>query len=308
MILYILEKIVQAQRQELITHIARAIPSDGKVEPLTGLQLHRSSVSMESVHGVSDISFCVIAQGSKELFLGSHRYQYDPSNYLLVTAELPVVGQILAATREHPYLSLRLHLDPALIGSIMVEIDAHPAHVQADLGAMSVGPLDSNLLDAVVRLVRLLDTPTEAQFIAPLITREIVYRLLLSKQGDRLRHLATLGSHTNRIANAVERLRKDFDQPIRIAAIAHEYSMSVASFHHYFKAFTAMSPLQFQKRVRLQEARRLMLSENLDVAGIAHRVGYYDASHFNREYKRFFGLPPMRDIQRLRESSSKNLD
>jgi AraC-like DNA-binding protein len=167
--------------------------------------------------------------------------------------------------------------------------------------AINVSSLDAGLLDAVVRLVRLLDTPTEAPFLAPLITREIVYRLLMGEQGDRLRHIAVLGGYTPPIARAIERLRKDFDQPFRIEDIARELGMSVSGFHHHFKAVTAMSPLQFQKQMRLQEARRLMLGEHLDAASAGYRVGYDDASHFNREYKSLFGLPPMRDVERLRE-------
>jgi AraC-like DNA-binding protein len=163
--------------------------------------------------------------------------------------------------------------------------------------------LDVNLLDAVVRLVRLLDSPSEAPVLMPLITREIIYRLLVGEQGGRLRHLAILGGYTSHIARAVERLRQDFDQPLRIEDIARELGMSVSGFHHHFKAVTAMSPLQFQKQLRLQEARRLMLGEDLDAASAAYRVGYHDASHFNREYKSLFGVPPMRDVQRLREEA-----
>ena len=165
---------------------------------------------------------------------------------------------------------------------------------------MDVSPLDANLLDAVVRLVRLLDSPGEAQVLMPLITREIVYRLLVGEQGARLRHLAFMGGYTSDIARAVERLRQDFDQPLRIEQIARELGMSVSGFHHHFKAVTAMSPLQFQKQLRLQEARRLMLGEDLEAANAASRVGYHDASHVNREYKSLFGVPPIRDIQRLR--------
>src|SRR5438105_14585945 len=174
-----------------------------------------------------------------------------------------------------------------------------PGH--ADVRAIAVSPLDVNLLDAVVRLTRLLDAPDEARILLPLITREIVYRLLMGEQGARLRHLAMLGGYTPNIARAVARLRQDFDQPLRIESLARELGMSVSGLHHHFKAVTAMSPSQFQKRLRLQEARRLMLGEDLDAASAAYRVGYHDASHFNREYKSLFGVPPMRDVQRLRE-------
>ena len=293
----------QANRGELVERIARAIREDGRVEPLKGLRLHRSSSPTESVHGVSDFAFCVIAQGSKEVLLGNTRYQYDPDHYLLTTAELPVVSQIIAASQERPYLSLRLKLDPTLVGSVMVEAGHFSPRSHADVRAINTSPLDAGLLDAVVRLVRLLDTPAEAPFLAPLITREIVYRLLMGEQDGRLRNIAVQGGHTHRIARAIERLRKEFDQPHRIDDIARELGMSVSSFHHHFKAVTAMSPLKFQKQMRLQEARRLMLGEGLNAASAGYRVGYNDASHFNREYKRLFGLPPLRDVERLREAA-----
>jgi len=293
----------QANRGELVERIARAIREDGRVEPLKGLRLHRASSPTESVHGMSGPAFCVIAQGSKEVLLGDNRYQYDPAHYLLATVELPVVSQVIEASQERPYLSLRLKLDPTIVGSVMVEAGHFSPRSHANVRAINVSPLDASLLDAAVRLVRLLDTPAEAPFLAPLITREIVYRLLMGEQGDRLRHIAVQGGHTHRIARAIERFRKEFDQPLRIDDIARELGMSVSSFHHHFKAVTAMSPLQFQKRMRLQEARRLMLGEGLDAASAGYRVGYNDASHFNREYKRLFGLPPLRDVERLREAA-----
>ena len=293
----------QANRGELVERIARAIRQDGRVEPLKGLRLHRASSPTESVHGMSGPAFCVIAQGSKEVLLGDTRYQYDPAHYLLATAELPVVSQIIEASPERPYLSLSLRLDPTLVGSVMVEAGHFSPRSHADVRAINVSPLDASLLDAVVRLARLLDTPAESPFLAPLITREIVYRLLMGEQGDRLRHIALQGGHTHRIARAIERLRKEFDQPFRIDDIAQELGMSVSSFHHHFKAVTAMSPLQFQKQMRLQEARRLMLGEGLNAASAGYRVGYNDAAHFNREYKRLFGRPPLRDVERLRESA-----
>ncbi|BBD66055.1 AraC family transcriptional regulator [Nostoc commune NIES-4072] len=292
----------QANRDELTERIAQAIRHDGTIEPLKGLHFNRSSSPSECLHSVSIPAFCAIAQGSKEVLLGSDRHQYDPMHYLLATAELPIVSQILEASKEQPYLSLRLDLDPTLVGSVMVEAGYPSSRSRADVKAIDVSPLNANLLDAVVRLVRLLDSPAEAHVLAPLIKREIIYRLMIGEQGNRLRHIAVLGGYTHHIARAVERLRKDFDQPIKIESIAQEMGMSVSGFHHHFKSVTAMSPLQFQKQLRLQEARRLMLGENLDAASAGYRVGYDDASHFNREYKRLFGIPPMRDVERLRET------
>ena len=295
----------QANRDELTERIAQAIRHDGTMEPLKGLHFNRSSSPSEACHSVSIPAFCVIAQGSKEVLLGNDRYQYDPMHYLLATVELPIVSQILEASNEQPYLSLRLDLDPTLVGSVMVEAGHPSSRSRADVKAIDVSPLDANLLDAVVRLVRLLGSPAEAHVLAPLIKREIIYRLLTGEQGSRLRHIAVLGGYTHHIARAVERLRKDFNQPLRIESIARELGMSVSGFHHHFKSVTAISPLQFQKQLRLQEARRLMLGENLDATSAAYRVGYDDASHFNREYKRLFGAPPMRDVERLREAVRK---
>jgi AraC-like DNA-binding protein len=294
---------IQANREELVERITRAIRQDGRVEPLRGLRFNRASSPTELVHGVSFPAFCVIAQGSKEVFLGDDRYQYDPMHYLLATAELPIVSHVLEASPERPYLSLSVKLDPTLVGSVMVEAGHVPPRSRADVRAINVSPLDASLLDAVVRLVRLLDTPAQAPFLMPLIAREIVYRLLVGEQGDRLCHIAVQTGHTHRIARAIDRLNREYDQPLRIDDMAQDLGMSVSSFHYHFKAVTAMSPLQFQKQIRLQEARRLMLGEDIDAASAGYRVGYNDASHFNREYKRLFGLPPLRDVERLRETA-----
>jgi AraC-like DNA-binding protein len=296
----------QANRTELVERIARAIHGDGRVEPLKGLYLFRASSPTKLLHSVYTPAFCVIAQGSKEVFVGEERYQYDPAHYLLTTVELPVVSQILNASKKRPYLSFRLQLDPALVGSVLVEADLPSPRGEGKVKAIDVSPLDGSLLDVVVRLIRLLDSPTDARVLAPPVTREIIYRLLMGAQGARLRHIAALGGDTHRIAKVVDLLRKDFKEPLRVESIAQELGMSISGLYHQFKAVTAMSPLQFQKRLRLQEARRLMLGEHLDAASAGSRVGYDDAAHFNREYKSVFGLPPMRDVERLREDALKS--
>lgn len=290
----------QAYREELVERIERTVRFDGVEEPLPGLHLARSSVPFQPIHSVVEPSICVIAQGSKEVLLGESRYYYDPSHYLLATVELPRVSQVLSASKERPYLSLRLDLVPSLVSSVVVEADHTWSKPHAVVSAIAVSPLDGNLLEAFVRLVRLVNAPAHAQVLLPLITREILYWLLMGEQGSRLRHLALQGGYTPDIATAVKRLRQHFDQPLRIEEIALDLGMSVSGFHHHFKAVTALSPLQFQKQLRLQEARRLMLSEDLDATSAAYRVGYQDASYFNREYKSLFGIPPMRDVQRLR--------
>ena len=186
----------------------------------------------------------------------------------------------------------------------MVEAGHPAARGHSAVKAIDVSPLDVGLLDAVLRLLRLIDSPAEeARFLRPLVTREIIYRLLRGEQGGRLHHVAALGGHGHRIVAALERLRKHFDRPLRVEDVAREVGMSVSGFHHHFRAVTAMSPLQFHKRIRLQEAHRLMLGEDLDASSVGHRVGYGDVSQFTREYKRLFGAPPMRDVERLREAA-----
>jgi AraC-like DNA-binding protein len=295
---------VSASRAELVERIAEAIHTDGTTQPLPGLHLSRRCVPFEEIHSVIAPSLCVVAQGSKEFLLGESRYRYDPFHYLLITADLPTVGQVLEASRERPFLGMRLELAPGLVGAVMVEAGHAALPAASDTRAMDVSMLDDALLDAVVRLTRLLGAPLEADILLPLITREIVFRLLQGAQGSRLRHVAFLGGYSSRITRVIERLRQDYDQPLRVETLARELGMSVSGLHHHFKAVTAMSPLQFQKRLRLQEARRLLLGEDLDAASVAFRVGYRDASQFNREYKSLFGAPPMRDLQRLRAASA----
>ena len=298
---------VQANREELVERLAQAIRDDGTAEPLNGLRLRRASSPTGLGHGVSFPSFCVIAQGCKELLLGDSLYRYNPAQYLISTAALPIASRVTEASPERPYLGIVLKLDSTLVGSVLVEAGHRGPRSHTAVTAIDVSPLDASLLDAVVRLVRLLDSPAEARFLAPLVVREIVYRLMLGAQGGRLHQIAALGGATHRIAEAVERLRNDFDQPLRIEELAQELGMSVSGFHHHFRALTAMSPLQFQKQLRLQEARRLMLGEGLDATSAGYRVGYGNASHFTREYKRLFGAPPMRDVEQLREGARESV-
>ena len=295
--------LLQASREELVERIGRTMRQDGSAQPLPGLHLYRHSIPLEQVYSLVEPSVCVVAQGSKEFLLGKSRYRYDPFHYLLVTVDLPYVGQVLEASKERPFLSLRLDLAPTLVGEILVEAGHVSPQDVASVRAISVSPVDGHLLDVMVRVARLLDAPDEARVLLPLLTREIIYRLLKGEQGARLRHLAILRGYSPHIARAIERLRHDLDQPLRIEQLARELGMSVSGLQHHFKAVTALSPSQFQKRLRLQEARRLMLGENIDAKVAAYRVGYQDASHFNREYKSLFGVSPMRDVYRLREGA-----
>jgi AraC-like DNA-binding protein len=294
---------VQADRKELGDRIAHALPRDSKVEVQPGLVFTRLSSPTSPEHAVLEPWFCMVAQGAKDVLLGDEWFHYDPEHYLVSTLGVPAVGRVVEASRERPYLGLRLGLDPSLVTSVMVEsgVGVRSRGEGGGVKGVGVSPLDAELLDAVVRLVRLIDRPGDYRVLAPLITREIVYRLLAGPQSPRLRHLATFGGQTHRMVRAVELLRARFDKPLRIEDAAGELGMSVSAFHAHFKAVTGMSPLQFQKHLRLQEARRLMLSEALDAGEAGYRVGYDDQSHFSREYKRHFGEPPMRDVERLRE-------
>lgn len=289
-----------ADRAELADRIGRVLPENGSAELWPGLWLARAAEPTPLRHGLTALAFCVIAQGGKELWLGERRYRYDPAHYLLTTEALPVGSRITVASPEQPYLGLVLRLDPAVVGSVLLEAGRPTPRGPATATAIDVSPLDAALLDAAVRLVRLLDAPDDARVLAPLVTREIIYRLLVGAQGDRLRYLATLGAPAPPVARAIARLRRDFAQPLRMDALAHELGMSRSAFHQHFKEVTALSPLQFQKQLRLQEARRLMLGEQLDAASAGYRVGYDDPAYFSRDYKRLFGAPPGRDVQRLR--------
>ena len=297
------EQRAQSGKEELAECVAQAVREDGATNPMQGLHLQRNSSPMVSVHGLYSPALCMIAQGSKEVLVGDNRYRHDPAHYLLIMVGLPVVSRVLEASKERPYLSLHLELDMALVRSVAAETELSPPPKPAQAKALNTGPLDTGLLDAVVRLVRLLNAPAEAKVLAPLVTREIVYRLLVGERGGQLRRMADQGGDSHYIARAAERLRKNLDRPLRVEEVAREFGMSVSSFHSHFKAAVGLSPLQFQKRMRLQEARRLMLYEALDAAGAGYRVGYDDAAHFSREYKSLFGVPPKKDIERLREAA-----
>ena len=290
---------VKTNREELIERISRTVSEDGAKEVFPGFYLARSSKPSESLHNVYQPAFCLVAQGRKRALLGEEVFRYDPGHYLLFTVDLPLIFQIEKATPDEPYLGLRLDLEPSLVASVLMEADIKIKKGDASAKAMDVHSIDANLLDAVVRLVRLPEEPASINVLAPLIVKEIIYRLLAGGQGARLGHLLPAGD-TKRISRAIGHLREHLDEPLKIDDIARELGMSVSGFHHHFKSVTAMSPLQFQKQIRLQEARRLMLGEDVDAASAGFRVGYEDPSYFSRDYKKLFGSPPQRDIVSLR--------
>ena len=249
---------------------------------------------------VYDPALVLVAQGAKQVILGDEVYRYDESNYLLSAFDLPAHCQVVEASAARPYLCVKLCLDMDLLRELLASApDTLPG--PTGLG-LAVSPLDPGLLDAVLRLVRLLETPDDLAVLGPLAEREILYRLLTGPQGDRLRQRAVAGSRSQQVARAIEWLRRHYHRPLRVGDLAAEVAMSPSSLHHHFRAITAMSPLQFQKQLRLQEARRLLMSEPGDVASVAHRVGYESPSQFSREYSRQFGAPPSRDLEQLRRS------
>jgi AraC-like DNA-binding protein len=297
---YRFEVRMRENREELVEHIAHALPQDGVLDSFPGFRLARSSEPTPPVSSMFRPALCLVAQGCKQVLLGDEVFRYDPGHYLIYTVELPLTFQVVEATPKRPYLGIRLDLDPAIVASVVLEADLEPGKGAAHMTAVDVSPVEEGLLDAVVRLVRLVGKPAEQKVLAPLITREIIFRLLEGGQGARLGHLPALGREARRISKAIERLRATFNQPLRVEDLAHDLGMSVSGFHHHFKAVTLMSPLQFQKQIRLQEARRLMISEGLDAAIAGFRVGYEDPAYFSRDYKKRFGAPPLRDIARLR--------
>lgn len=291
---------LERKRQDLAARIDRLAVVDGDHETaIAGLNLYRSSQPTPSKCGLYTSTLTLVAQGSKQVILAGERYDYDQANYLVTTIDLPVIYSVTEASPETPCLCVVWRLDPARIAELLTA-DLPPNRTSAGRG-MSISPLSHEMLDAVLRLVRLLDTPADIPMLAPLIERELLYRLIISDQGARLREIAMTGSQTQQIARAIDWLRQHYSAPLRIQELARTVNMSVSSLHHHFKAITAMSPLQYQKLLRLQEARRLLLTEQCDAASAAHRVGYESPSQFSREYRRFYGAPPLRDVAQLRE-------
>ena len=293
---------MQLNREELIERMIRLAPENSLLEVFPGIFIYRSSKPTESEISVLKPAFCVIAQGSKDVLLNEELFHYDSGHYLISTLDLPIMSNVVEASEEKPYLNLRIDLDPALIAAVMLESGIETKKSGTGVKAMDVSPVESDLLDAIVKLVKLFDTPDEMNFLAPLIIREIIYRLLKGKQSERLSQLITTEGDAHRISRVVKQIRENIDHPLKIEDTARELGMSLSGFHSHFKSVTAMSPLQFQKQIRLQEARRLMLSEKMDVASTSFRVGYEDPSYFSREYKKLFGIPPHRDIARLRSN------
>jgi AraC-like DNA-binding protein len=264
------------------------------------LSLFRREEPTEPVTGMYEPSICMVAQGSKRVLLGEDTYVYDAHHYLITSVQLPTVVQVTEASRERPYLGLRLKFDLREISQLMADSNLPPPRTQQTSRGMATGEVTLALVTAIQRLIDLLDEEKDIPILAPIIQREIIYRLLVGDQGARLRQIAAAGSQSQQIARAIDWLKSNFTQPLRIDDLAAQASMSSSTFHHHFRSMTALSPLQYQKQLRLQEARRLMLAERMDAANAAFQVGYESPSQFSREYNRLFGAPPLRDISKLR--------
>ncbi|KAF0253914.1 AraC family transcriptional regulator [Pseudomonas putida] len=293
---------LELQRLELAELIRRhAGDPHGPASAIDDLYLVRYTENVRSVPTLAQPALCILAQGSKSLFLGDEQYAYDPLHYMVVSVTLPLSGVRLDASPENP--SLRMDLDPAEISQLIAESGPMLVPNRPSGRGLYVERTDAALLDALLRLLRLLDTPRDIAMLAPLFRREILYRLLRGPQGCRLYEIALANSQTHRVCQAITWLNNNYQLPLRIEDLAREVNLSTSTLHHRFKAVTSMSPLQYQKQLRLQEARRLMLNDGLEAAVAAYRVGYESPSQFSREYSRLYGAPPIRDVARLRATA-----
>lgn len=290
--------------RELTVLIDRFSADEGVNEtPIPGLMLIRGAAPTSQVHALMEPAICLIAQGKKRTIMGDQVFEYDGSKYLIASVDVPIVGQILEASDERPYLCLRIDLDRKILAEMLLEIgDGFPeAPCSASLAVSDVTP---DLLDVAIRLVRLLETPKDIPVLGKMVMRELIYRLLMGEQGARLRQMAHGESRLGQINRAIIWIKENFRESFAIETLASEARMSASALHQHFKKVTAMSPLQYQKQMRLQEARRLILVEAMDAASASHAVGYESPSQFSREYRRLFGAPPVRDAARLRESAT----
>ncbi|RWB73456.1 MAG: AraC family transcriptional regulator [Mesorhizobium sp.] len=284
-----------ADLAQLISRFAPVSGMSGTAVPR--LSLIRADHPSAPVPAVYEASLCIIAQGSKRVSLAGQSVVYDASSYLLVSVDLPLVGHVLEASPAAPYLCCKIDFDPAALADLLVT--EQRVSSEKDLPVLAVYPSDPDLIDAVCRLVKLLDRPGTIDVLAPLVEREILYRLLTGPHGATLRQMGTVDSHLNQVSRAVATIRSGFHTQLRIDEIAAASGMSASSLHAHFKAITRMTPLEYQKQLRLQEARRLMLADGASAGTAGFAVGYDSPSQFSREYRRLFGAPPRQDIERL---------
>ena len=292
---------IYKQQDELAKIIERHTSQDGAhATAIPSLFFSRYSNVTGPNYGVYNPSLCIVVQGEKEVWLAQERFRYSPADYLIASVDLPVVAQVMEATYDVPYLALKLEFTPSQILEVLSDSEIRIGLKENTKRAMYVSPMELCMLDAVIRLVRLLDDPKDIPVLAPIYTKEILYRVLQGPHGSALKQIAIEGSYTYRISDVIEHIKNNYNKSIRIEELAEIANMSVSSLHRHFKEVTAMSPIQFQKQLRLQEARRLLLTESTDATDVAYRVGYESPSQFSREYSRMFGFPPIEDIKRLR--------
>jgi AraC-like DNA-binding protein len=285
--------------------LAAYAPHDGSFQmPIPGLMVSRlSRVNRECVHALRVSSLCIVAQGAKTVIVADAVYEYDASQMIVFSVALPVAAQVTQASPSEPYLSLRLELDPRKIAELVLKVYPRGLPAVQERNAVYLAPVDNCIVNAAIRLMECLAHPGDAELLGPLVTDEILIRLLRSPIGVRVAQMGFAESSVQRIAKAISWLRENYSQPMKVEELAEMVHMSVSSFHEHFKAVAAMSPLQYQKVLRLQEARRLMLSAMMDASAASQHVGYLSASQFSREYSRFFGSAPTRDIARLRQET-----
>jgi len=290
--------------KKLIDIVSRHVPGDGIHDsPIPGVDLIRSSTPTMPMPVVYEPTLCLIAQGRKRVMLGTTAYVYDPARYLIASVDLPVMGSVIEASEAAPYLCLALDLDMTVLSDLALRHSLPDESDGAPDAGMALNGTTPELLDAMVRLVSLLDSPADIEALAPLVTREILYRLLVDPRNSIVRQLARADSRLSQIAKAISWLREHYGQACRIEDIADLAGMSRSTFHAHFKSVTSMSPLEFRSQLRLQEARRLMVAEAMDAAGAGFRVGYESPSQFSRDYVRMFGAPPAKDAGRLRKEA-----
>jgi len=281
--------------------LRRHAPEDGTfTSPLPGVKLIRSSTTTLPMPVVYEPTLCLIAQGRKRAMLGRTAYVYDPARYLLASVDLPIMGSVIEASADHPYLCLQIDLDMAILGELALRFPQAGGAQERTAPGLMLHDMSPDLLDSAVRLVRLLDTPDDIEALAPLTVREILYRLLIGPSGPALRQMAQAGSRLSQISRAILWIRENFRDACPIEQAAEIAGMSRSSFHAHFKEVTSMSPLEFRTRLRLQEAQRLMVGDGLDAASAGFNVGYGSPSQFSRDYARMFGLPPARHAGALR--------
>lgn len=296
---------LQGERASLAGRIARWAAGMNRLEtPIPGLNLHLWETPTEPTSYTLPPSLCLIGQGRKRLFLGEETYVYDAHRFLITSVDLPVVTQIIEASSDEPYLGLTLELDLRALAQLMLRQEVPPGRPSKERLGIAVSEVSAPLLDAFNRLLDLLESPHDIPTLAPLVKQEIFYRLLRGEQGPRLRQITSVGNHGYHISRAIDWLKENFSKPVKMEELASRAGLSLSAFHSHFRAMTAMSPLQYQKRMRLNEARRLMLTDHIDASRAAFRVGYESPSQFSREYSRQFGAPPMRDIKTLTQDSA----